>query len=70
MLRFPNPKSSQEGCFKMYIYYASLCAGCSTKQAIDSFFCEALNRKSLNTICIVVQFYNPKSGVLNRVSTT
>ena len=38
----------------------SLCAGCSTKKAIDSFFCEALYRKSLNTICIVFRFYNPK----------
>ena len=53
MLRFHNPKLSQEGCFKTYIYYASLCA-------IDSFFCEALYRKSLNTICIAVRFYNPK----------
>ena len=60
MLRFHNPKLSQEGCFKTYIYYASLCAGCSTKKAIDSFFCEALYRKSLNTICISFRFYNPK----------
>ena len=60
MHRFHNPKLSQEGCFKTYIYYASLCAGCSTKKAIDSFFCEALYRKSLNTICIAFRFYNPK----------
>ena len=58
--QFHNPKLSQEGCFKTYIYYASLCAGCSTKKAIDSFFYEALYRKSLNTICIVFQFFNPK----------
>ena len=73
MLRFHNPKLSQEGCFKTYIYYASLCAGCSTKKAIDSFFCEALYRKSLNTICIAFRFYNPKLSqewCLNRVSTT
>ena len=60
MLRFHNPKLSQEGCFKTYIYYANLCARCSTKKAIDSFFCEALYRKSLNTICIAFRFYNPK----------
>ena len=60
MLRFHNPKLSQEGCFKTYIYYASLCAGCSTEEAIDSFFCEALYRKPLNTICIAFRFYNPK----------
>ena len=43
----------------MYIFYANLCAGCSTKKAIDSFFCEALYRKSLNTICIIFRLYNP-----------
>ena len=58
--QFQNPKLSQGGCFKTYIYYASLCARCSTKKAIDSLFCEALYRKSLNTICIVFRFYNPK----------
>ena len=73
MHRFHNPKLSQEGCFKTYIYYASLCAGCTRKKAIDSFSCEALYRKSLNTICIAFQFYNPKLSqerCLNRVSTT
>ena len=60
MLRFHNSKLSQEGCFKMYIYYGSLCAGYSTKKAIDSFFCEELYRKSLSTICIAFRFFNPK----------
>ena len=60
MRRFHNPRVSQERCFKTYIYYASLCAGCTTKKAIDSFFCEARYRKSLNTICIAFRFFNPK----------
>ena len=60
MHRFHNPKLSQEGCFKTYIYYADLCAECSTKKAIVSFFCEALYRQSLNTICITFRFYNRK----------
>ena len=60
MHRLHSSKLSQEGCFKTYIYYASLCAGCSTEEAIDSFFCEALYRKSINTICIAFRFYNPK----------
>ena len=53
-------KIKSRGCFKTYIYYAGLCAGCSTKKAIDSLFCEALYRKLLNTICIVFRFYNAK----------
>ena len=60
MHRFHNPKLSQEGCFETHIYYASLCARCSTKKAIHSFFFEALYRKSLNTICIAFRFYNQK----------
>ena len=55
-----NPKLSQDGCFKMYIYYKRLCIGCFTKEAIDSFFCKALYRKWWNTICVVFQFYNQK----------
>ena len=58
--QFHNPKLSQEGCFKTNICCASLCVGCPTKKAIDSFFSEALYRKSLNTICIVFPIFNPK----------
>ena len=58
--QFHNPKLSQEGCFKTYVYPAGLCVGCSTKKAINSFFREELYRKSSNTICIVFLFYNPK----------
>ena len=34
--------------------------GALQKKAIDSFFCEALYRQSLNTICITFRFYNRK----------
>ena len=40
-----NPKLSQEGCFRTYIYYKRLCTGCSSKEATDNFFCKALYRK-------------------------
>ena len=38
MIRFHNSKLSQEGCFKTYIYYASLCAGCSTEKELMASF--------------------------------
>ena len=34
--------------------------GALPQKAIDSFFCKALYRKSLNTICIVFQIFNSK----------
>ena len=34
--------------------------GVLQKKAIDTFVWEALFRKSLNTVCIVFRFYNPK----------
>ena len=40
-----NPKLSQEGCFKTYLYYTRLYTGCLTKEAIHSFFCKAHYRK-------------------------
>ena len=40
-----NPKLSQEGCFKTYVYCKRLSAGCSMKEAIDDFFYKALYRK-------------------------
>ena len=47
-IRFPfhNPKLSQEGCLKRYIFYKRLCTGCFAKEAIDSFFNKVLYRKS------------------------
>ena len=42
-----NQKLSQEGCFKAYMYYKMLCTGCSTKEAVGSFFCKSLYKKLL-----------------------
>ena len=44
--QFHNPKLSQEGCLKTYIFYKRLFTGCSTIEPVDSFFRKALSKKS------------------------
>ena len=46
VFQFHNPKLSQEGCFRPYVYYTRLCTGRSAKKQTDSFFRRALLRKS------------------------
>ena len=46
VFQFHNPKLRQEGCFKQYVYYATLCRGRSTKEQNDCFLSKALERKS------------------------
>ena len=53
--QFHNPKSSQEGCFKTYMYYRAL----RKRQFIVSVV-KHFTVNDENTICIVFQFHNPK----------
>ena len=40
--------------------YSSLCARCSTKKAIESFFHRSLKKDHQNTTYVYFQFYHPK----------
>ena len=43
---FHNPKLSQERYFMLYVCSTGLFKGCSTKEAIDSFFRRVIQIKS------------------------
>ena len=57
VFRFHNPKLSQEGCFKPFVYYIKLLQGALRKKRLIASFVEHFEENHENLISGCFQFY-------------